>query len=209
MNASSQLISSIESILMFLAAFPALWISGRVILRNLSQESRFTQILLWLALGGLILIPLTDFLSCLSSVVSLLLPPAERSASISVVLGTGPYLFYATLTLLLGIAVYILALSNTRRILSQGKSLLVQAVQLRNWELGFVSLGIVGLINRMVRGVVVGFVSIYLPSLTTQLDSGQLSKGFWISWLVAFLILLVTLFVMNERIYKRENESFQ
>jgi hypothetical protein len=72
-----------------------------------------------------------------------------------------------------------------------------------------VILGVVGLINHMIHGVVIGFVSLYLSNLTTQLNLAQLLKGFWISLLVAFLILLVTLFLMDERLYTRENELMQ
>lgn len=67
-------------------------------------------------------------------------------------------------------------------------------------------MGMAGLINQMVRGIVVRFVSISLPSLTETQDLAQGFKGFWVTWLIAFLILLVTLFIMDKLITRGENE---
>jgi hypothetical protein len=55
----------------------------------------------------------------------------------------------------------------------------------------------------MVRGIVEGFVSINLNDLASRLNLSP-QKGFWISWLIALLILLVTLFAINERLSKNE-----
>jgi hypothetical protein len=208
MNDSMQLISSIESAAMFLISFPALWISGRIILRNYAVENRTLQILLWLSVGGLILIPLMDFLRYLGYVLYLIIPSSDKFGSISVFLGIAPYLYYSTITLILGIAVYSLAFYHERNLLTQSKLSFIQGLDIRNWEFGFIILGIAGLVNHMVRGIVVNFVSIYFPSLTAQLDLAQLSKGFWISWLIGFIILIVTLFFMNKLLNRSENKLF-
>jgi hypothetical protein len=132
MNDNTQLINSIGNIAIFLAAFPALWISGRIVLRNLPPDSRTTQFFLWLALGGLILTPLTDFLRYLSSIINFLLPQTGPAPNMNVVLGMGPYPIYAGLTLILGVAVYALALATARPIVAQGKFPILQRVQLHN-----------------------------------------------------------------------------
>lgn len=206
MDESLQLMESVMSIAVFLIAFPALWISGRIILRNYAGDNRATQICLWLALGGLILAPLTDFLRYLGSVLSLIIPSLWNSNPITVFLGVGPFLLYSTLMLILGIIVYGLGIIYGRQLLAQGKLPLIQGLKLNNWESGFVLLGMAGLINQMVRGIVVRFVSISLPSLTETQDLAQGFKGFWVTWLIAFLILLVTLFVMDKLITRGENE---
>lgn len=208
MNDSMQLISGVESAVLFLATFPALWISGRIILRNYTGEYRALQIFLWLALGGLILTPLMDFLRYLGSVLNFFIPSSDKLGIISVFLGMAPFLYYSTITLILGIAVYGLALYHARKQVVQSKLPFIQGLKICNWEFGFVLLGIAGLVNHMVGGIVVNFVSIYFPGLTTQLDLTQLFKGFWISWLIAFIILIVTLFCMNELLYRRENKLF-
>jgi fumarate reductase subunit D len=89
---------------------------------------------------------------------------------------------------------------------TQGRLPFIQGLQLSSWEFRFVLLGIAGQVNNMVSGIVVNFVSIYFPSLTAQLDLTQLFKGFWISWLIAFIILILILFCMNELLYRREKK---
>jgi len=206
MDVALQLMNSVSGIGIFLAAFPALWISGRIILRNYASDDRTTQIFLWLILGGLILTPLNDFLRYLGSVLSLIIPSLWNSGTISVFLGVGPFLLYSTITLILGVIIYALAVYYTRKMVAQGKIPILQELQLDNWELGFVLLGIAGLINHMVSGLVVTFVNINVPIMTARQDLAQLSKGFWISWLIAFLILLVLLFIMNDQVYRRKNK---
>ncbi|MEJ2263837.1 MAG: hypothetical protein P8X95_10355 [Anaerolineales bacterium] len=206
MDSNVQLMSTMESIAVFLAAFPALWIASQIVLRNYSGDDRATQLFLWLALGGLILTPLTDFLHYFSSLLSLIIPSLRNSGMITVFLGVGPFLLFSTITLILGIFVYGLALYDGRTIIAEGAIPLIQGLKFSRWESGFVLLGIAGLINQMVSGLVVRFVSIYLPNLTAQQGLAQLSMGFWISWLVALIILLVTLFVMRERIHRTVDE---
>ena len=206
MNDIIQLVDGVVSVALFLTALPALWISGRIVLRNYTGEYRALQIVLWLTLGGLILIPFMDFLRYLSFVLDLIIPSSGKFNSISVFLGMAPFLFYSTITLVLGIVVYGLTLYYARKLLAQGKLPFVRGLVLGNWEFGFVLLGIAGLVNRMVNGIVANFVNIRIPGLTDQLDLAQLSKGFWISWLIAFIILTVTLFCMNELLFRRENK---
>lgn len=206
MDSNVEWLSTVGSIGYFLAVFPALWISGRIILRNYSGDNRTAQIFLWLALGGLILAPLTDFLRYLSSILSLIVPFFRISADVTVFLGMGSFMVYSGITLVLGIVVYSLALYYLRMIVVRGKIPIVQELQIVKWELGFVLLGIAGLINHMVSSLVISFVSISLPSLTDDKDIAQLLSGFWISWLLAFLVLFVTLWIMNDRLSKREDD---
>ncbi len=208
MDSNAEWLSTAGSIGYFLAAFPALWISGRIVLRNYIGEYRALRIVLWLTLGGLILIPFMDFLRYLSFVLDLIIPSSGKFNSLSVFLGMAPFLYYSAITLILGIAVYGLALYYARKLVAQGNLPFIQGLELDNWEFWFVLLGIAGLVNRMVNGIVANFVNIRIPGLTDQLDLTQLSKGFWISWLIAFIVLIVTLFSMNELLYRRENKLF-
>jgi hypothetical protein len=193
----------IYSVCVFLAVFPALWISGRIILRNVAGEDPTTQLFLWLALGGFIFNPLADLLRYFLSFLSLIIPPLWNFTLMTVSLGMGPFLAYSTIILILGIAVYGLSYSYARRLIAQGEFPLFRALQLENWELGLALLGVISLLNRMVRGIVEGFVSINLNDLASRLNLSP-QKGFWISWLIALLILLATLFAINERLSRSE-----
>jgi len=204
MDASSEFLSSIGSIGYFLAAFPALWIAGRIVLRNYSGGYRAAQITLWLGLGGLFFTPITDALRYFSSIVEFITPWFWTSFTINVFLGTGSFMAYSAIRLALGMIIYGLALYSLRLMIDQGKVRIAQYWQVEDWELGFLLLGIAGLVNHMVSGLVIGLVSIYLPSLIEGVEVAQMSRGFWISWLLGFLILLVVLFIMNVRLSKRE-----
>jgi len=201
-------LSTAGSIGYFLAAFPALWISGRIILRNYPSDHRPAHLFIWLALGGLILTPITDFLRYTSSVLSLIVPLFWSSATITVFLGMGPFMASSGITTAMGIVVYSLALYSLRPIFAGNKIPIMEAYRAEKWELGFVLLGVAGLANRMVSGLVTGFVSIYLPRLTENLDLAQLLSGFWITWLLAFLLLLVTLWIMKGRLSRRDDDQF-
>lgn len=209
MEVNEQWLNSMGSIGYFLAAFPALWIAGRIILRNYSGDNGTAQIFLWLALGGLILAPMTDFIRYISSILSLIVPLFRISADVTVFLGMGSFMVYSGITLVLGIVVYSLALYYLRMIVVRGKIPIVQELLIVKWELGFVLLGIAGLINHMVSSLVISFVSIYLPSLTDDKDIAQLLSGYWISWLLAFLVLFVTLWIMNNRLSKRDDDLLE
>ena len=203
---SYEWLSTTGSIGYFLAAFPALWISGRIILRNYAGDHRQAHQFIWLALGGLILIPIADCLRYTISIVSLIVPLFWNSATVTVFLGMGSFMASSGITTALGIVVYGLALYSLRSIFVGNKIPIIQEYRVEKWEQGFVLLGIAGLVNRMVSGLVTGFVSMYLPLLTDDKDLAQLLAGFWITWLLAFLILLVTMWIMNERLSRRENE---
>lgn len=204
MDASSGFLSSVGSIGYFLAAFPALWLAGRIILRNYAGGHRATQIILWLALGGLFVTPITDALRYLLSVVELVIPWFWNTIPITVFLGMGQFMAYSAMRLAFGLAVYGLALYFLRSIIKTVRDIIAQFWQVEDWEVGCALLGIAGLVNYMVSGLVIGFVSLYLPSLTDTWTITQLSRGFWISWLIGSLVLLVLLFFMNERLSKRE-----
>ncbi len=206
MNNSMLLINNIESVLMFLVTFPALWIAGRIILRNFTDENKALKVLLWFTLGGLILIPLVDIIRYLSYILYLIIPSSDKFNSATVFLGVAPYIYYSTIALVLGIVVYGLAFYQARMLVSQNKLHFIQGFKISNWEFGFIILGIAGLVNRVVGGIVVNFVTIYIPSLTAQLDQTQLSRGFWISWLIGFVVLILTLFLLSELPNRSKNK---
>ena len=59
MDTAFRILDFVASILIFLAFIPALWISGRIILRNSMSEDHSTRLFLWLVLGGYFLLHLS------------------------------------------------------------------------------------------------------------------------------------------------------
>jgi hypothetical protein len=200
MEDNMQLLISAESIAFFLAVFPALWISRRIISRNYSTNNLITRVFLWLALGGLILSPMIDFINYLGDTLQLIVPSLRNLNPVMVFLGVGPYLFFTSINLILGVLVYVLGLYFARKIVADHKIPLAQGMRLDKWENVIIILGFVGLINRAIVGIIVKFVSIYLPGLTASLNIAQGLMGFWASWILALVILLGTLFIFNTHI---------
>lgn len=205
MEDSMQLIDSIGSIARFLLALPALWISGRIVVRNYAGQYRSFFVILWLALAGLILTPMIDFFGYLGNLVGMFIPPSGRF-DIPIFLGVAPGWYFTLVALLLGASVYGLTIFSIHKFLYPGKLPFLQGVKITNWEFGFVLLGIAGLVNQMVRGIVINFVFIYFPSLIDQFDITQHFIGFWITWGIALILLAVTYFLMTEMLYRRENK---
>jgi hypothetical protein len=121
-------------------------------------------------------------------------------------LGMAPFMYFLTIRLILGIAVYGLTLYYARKLVAPDRLLYIKRLQLSNWEFGFVLLGVAGLVNNIVGGIVINFVSINFPSSILHFDQTQLLIGFWITWLIAFIILIGAMFCMNELLYRREDK---
>lgn len=208
MEMTQQIINSISSIAVFLATFPALWISGRIILRNIVSENRIFLAILWLALAGWILMPLIDIVGYLSSLFDLVILNQANSVPISLVLGLGPFRYYLGINILLGFVVYAFVTYSTYEMLAGGEFPLIrQRFQVTKWETIFVLLGFAAMVNQVIKGTVLRFVTIYLPDLTAQQELPQLRYGFWASWLIGMMILIGVLFLINQKIKSREIET--
>src|SRR5688500_172101 len=72
------------SFLFLLTALVALWVSGRIIRRNLVGVDRSTQLFLWLVLGGFFRIPLVDLLSALGTLIAQTIPFTSGLSEVSV-----------------------------------------------------------------------------------------------------------------------------
>src|SRR5688572_26284981 len=72
------------SILFLLTALVALWVSGRIIRRNLVGVNRSTRLFLWLVLGGFFRIPLIDLLSALGTLIAQTIPFTSDLSELSI-----------------------------------------------------------------------------------------------------------------------------
>jgi hypothetical protein len=194
----SQDLQTAASIFIFLSAFPALWISGRVILRNFLGESRFVQLFLWFVLAGVVLIPLTDFVKYLLTIAEVILPSFQFLGQITNFEDSNLY-SPASITLVIGVILYGIAIFYGRKIILSGKIPVINSFQLSSFEMGVILLGIAGIINYQVNRIVVNFA--YLNVLISA--GGNL--GFLLNLLAGILILLVAFLIMNELLNRREN----
>ncbi len=201
MDANFQIVYSISNIIMFLVVIPALWVSGRIILRNPILEQRSISLFLWLALGCFFLIPMIDVLAELRSLISVIVSPEENMGAIPIFLGTTSWFLYSILSLALTIVVYAVAIYYGRLLLAKHGLPVIEQLSLNDMEQGFVVFGVAGLFNAMVHGIVTNFLWIGNTGATRTVVLG--TWGAMLGWILAFLILALTIIYMNGKL---ENE---
>lgn len=201
MDANFQIVYSISNIIMFLVVIPALWVSGRIILRNPILEQRSISLFLWLALGGFFLIPMIDVLAELRSLISFIVSPEENMGAIPIFLGTTSWFLYSILSLALTIVVYAVAIYYGRLLLAKHGLPVIEQLSLNDMEQGFVVFGVAGLFNAMVHGIVMNFLWIGNTGATRTVVLG--TWGAILGWILAFLILALAIIYMNGKL---ENE---
>jgi hypothetical protein len=203
MDTSFQIFDNVWSLLIFLAAAPALWVSGKMILNNAVHLDRIALLFLWFVLGGFFLIPLIDLLSYIRDLISIVVPSLGTASEISLFWGSVSWLSYSRIATVVGLMGYGLAFYYGQKLISRPGSMGLKSFNLDPWERGFVVLGVAALFNHMLKGILINFVGLRNPvSIGT---SGFGSTGFLIGWLLAFMILLIAGFVMNEQLNARDN----
>ncbi len=199
MNTEFDSLNLVASILIFLAAFPALWIAGQIVLRNLGQQGRPIQLILWFALGGCFLIPLIDLLSYLRDLIGLAVPSGQSGSEFSLFLGRIAWPRYSGMAVALSAILYGLAIYYGGRLFTQTR--LMENLTLNPLEKAFIVLGLAGLINQMVRGIVLNFLWIRIP-VPTEISSQGLF-GALLGWIVGLMLLGVVVAYMNGLIEKK------
>lgn len=200
MGANSQILYLVSNLLIFLAVIPALWVSGRILLRNPVSEYRSIMLFLWLALGGFFLIPMIDVLAQLRSLFSLIISPEENMGTVYLFLGTAPWLLYAILSLALTVVVYAVAIYYGRRLFAEHGQPMIQKLSLNDMEQGFIVFGIAGLLNAMINGIVMNFLWLRNTGVTRIDYLG--TPGVILGWVLAFLLLALAILYMNGKLEK-------
>lgn len=200
MGANSQILYLVSNLLIFLAVIPALWVSGRIMLRNPVSEYRSIMLFLWLALGGFFLIPMIDVLAQLRSLFSLIISPEENMGTVYLFLGTASWLLYAILSLALTVVVYAVAIYYGRRLFAEHGQPMIQKLSLNDMEQSFIVFGIAGLLNAMINGIVMNFLWLRNTGVTRIDYLG--TPGVILGWVLAFLLLALAILYMNGKLEK-------
>jgi|GEM_PF-5069895 len=198
MDAAFQILNFVADIFIFLAFVPALWISGKIILRNSITQDHSTRLFLWLVLGGFFLLPLADLISYLRDLILLAIPWGRDIGEVQLFMGTTSFLFYSTLFTAIGVITYSSGLYYGRKIISEQRLPVIKDLALSSLEQNFMALGLAGLFSRMIRGIILNFISISIPA-----PSGPFSGGFmgaFIGWVIAFIILVVVIVYMDRKL---------
>ena len=207
MTAPYDVLSAIYSLALLLAAIVALWLAGRIILRNISQIRGFRDdfalkrpliLMMWLALGGLFVIPLIDLIGIIDAFVATFVPlfaiPASQFVTAA---GMAPSLFTGMRGALF-LLVYGLALWLGLKVLRTWNVPNDLSIRVTPFEKIFMILVFGGLAHSAVEEVVFGVVFTEATALSFHLGS-QLA-GWGISWILGLLLLGLILLVMLNRL---------
>ena len=210
MSAPYDVLSVIYSLALLLAVIFALWIAGRMILRNIAQVQEHKDdmvlerpliLMIWLALGGLFVIPLIDLIGIIDAFVETFVPlfaiPASQFVTAA---GMEPSLFTGMRGALL-LLVYGLALWLGLKVLRIWNIPIDLPLRLTSFEKVFMVLVFGGLAHNAVEEIVFGVVFTGATALSFRLGSQLAGEG--ISWILALLLLGLILLVMLNRLDAR------
>ena len=211
MSEPSNILNAIYSLAWLLAVIFALWIAGRIILRNISQVREHKDdmvlerpliLMTWLALGGLFAIPLLDLIGLLRAFVETFIPlftiPASQFVTVS---GTEPWPLFTGMRGVLFLLVYGLALWLGLKVLRIWNVPIGLSIRVTPFEKVFVILAFGGLAYRAVYAVVGLVISSGATALSFRLGSQLAGEG--LSWILALLLLGLILLVMLNRLDAR------
>jgi hypothetical protein len=211
MSEPSNILNAIYSLAWLLAVIFALWIAGRIILRNISQVREHKDdmvlerpliLMTWLALGGLFAIPLLDLIGLLRAFVETFVPlftiPASQFVTVS---GTEPWPLFTGMRGVLFLLVYGLALWLGLKVLRIWNVPIGLSIRVTPFEKVFVILAFGGLAYRAVYAVVGLVISSGATALSFRLGSQLAGEG--LSWILALLLLGLILLVMLNRLDAR------
>jgi len=208
MSAPSYILNTIYSLAWLLAIIFALWIAGRIILRNISQVQenkddmaleRPLILMIWLALGGLFAIPLLDLIGIIDAFVETFVPlfaiPASQFVTVS---GTEPWPLFTGMRGALLLLVYGLALWLGLKVLRIWNIPIDFSIRVTPFEKVFMILAFGGLAYRAVDAVVGVVISSAATALSFRLGAQLAGDG--ISWILALLLLGLILLIMLNRL---------
>jgi hypothetical protein len=202
MNAAVEILNFVASIFIFLALVPALWISGRIILRNLITADHRTRLFLWLVLGGFFLIPLADLISYFSSLLMLAVPLDQNTTPVVLFLGTTSWLTYTILFTAIGVITYAVGIYYGRKIIDERRLPMIKDLALNALEENLMVLGLAGLLHSMVTGILLRFFSIRIPSTHDPFSWGFM--GALTGLIGAFTILTIVIIYMDAKLKSQQ-----
>ncbi len=187
-------LDALFNVLIVLAVIPALWVAGRVVLRNSMIDQIAVRLFLWLVLGGFFLIPLVGLVSVLRNLLSVILSWQTASPLDERFLGLTIPALYAAIDAVIWIIGYGIALFYGPRLMRQYGARVSEALSLTPFEQAFAGLGLAGLFITMLKG----FTSYPLPVFAGLMSSNPLSGLFVEAG--GLLLLIVAALVMMARL---------
>ena len=185
----------------------ALWIAGRIVLRNLPllqnyiSSSRAMQLIIWFALGEIFILPLLDLLGLIQLITTL---SSETSGEAYTLWGRVPPFVYDLTNVFTILFIYSATLMIGWKHLLKRMPKILESIQINSFEKIFSLLAVAAFVNHIIRFIIFSVIWQQTALEVTGLDKGI--AGFFAGWLVGLLIIGITIYVMYERI-ERQTEK--
>ncbi len=187
-------LDALFNILIVLALVPALWVAGRIALRNSIVDQIAVRLFVWLVLGGFFLIPLVGLVSVLRNLLSVIMSGQTASPLDERFLGLTIPALYAAMDVIIWVIGYGIALFYGPRLMRQYGAQVSEALGLTHLEQAFAVLGLAGLLITLLKG----FTSYPLP-IFAGLMSGNPLSGLLVE-ASGFLVLFIIALAMRARL---------
>lgn len=148
MNADLEFFFNLIGTALMIAAVPALWVSGRILLRNPIATDRVTQLFLWLVLGGFFTIPLFDIFSDLENLGIAAIQADQPDLPVRI----------GTTSIVWNLIIYVVGIYLGLRVMARLGLPFIKELTLTSVERGFTVLGLAGLFNHAVRGILINLI---------------------------------------------------
>ncbi len=181
----------------------ALWIAGRIVLRNLSfvhnkiSSNRAIQLLIWLALGEIFILLLLDLLGLIQLITTL----SSETGEAYTLWGSVPPLVYDLSTVFTVLFIYSATLTIGWKPLFKRVPPILEAIQFNVYEKVFSLLAIAALVNHVIRFIIHSVIWQQTPLEVEGLGKGI--AGFFAGWLTGLLIVAIIIYVMSELLEKQ------
>ena len=164
------------SIALLAAGIAALWIAAKIVLRNVPKPmlvSHSFAMIIWLVLGGLFVIPLTDFVTQFYLIFSVFVHPfSTTTATLNTIWGSASWSLYAGSRIFLPLLIYSIVLLVASKPIHTRWSTISEFVRLSPAEGWLILLVFGGLVNLILEGILLGIVLPSASHFPVQLGMG-------------------------------------
>ncbi len=199
---TAQLVQQAFSILNAIAIIPGMWLAGRLLPRLITalrpanlrdQLSRpFPRLVIWLSMGALFTLPLTDIFGWLVTFVTLITP---GNSQVTTAFGPVPAPVFNVASEILMLVIYGLVLVYAQDLVPHLKTL-------DQWERIFVVLAVASLIYRLIDRTVQGLIQISAPFFARTVVSDA-TPAYLGAWFVGLALIALILVIMNRLVPSR------
>jgi len=205
-NMNPDTLGLLFNVLTIASALFVLWIAGRMVLRNLSfiqnkiSSNRTIQVLIWIGLGEIFIIPLLDLAEYIQRITML---PSDRGVAYTL-WGSVPALVYELSTVFTGLFIYSATLMIIWKPLFRRVPPIFESIQLNSFEKVYSLFVIAALVNHFIRIIILG-VTWQQPPLEVE-GLGNETAGFIVGWLTS-LLLTAIIFYVTSKVVERQREK--